>query len=105
SGLASTATAIDPTPAWVSAGLPRSNASSAARAAATAGDHRRTIAGFPLRAASERVAPPGSDSEKSGAGNGSYIQVARGAALGTKTEVVVFAPDLGVDVPSGSVSS
>ena len=50
------AMAIDPTPARVNACAPRPSVSSAARAAATSNDHSRTIAGFPLNAASDRVA-------------------------------------------------
>ena len=47
--------ASSPTPARVNVCAPRSSVSSAARAAATFGDHNRTIAGFPFSAASERV--------------------------------------------------
>src|SRR5215475_6949239 len=72
------AMAIDPTPARWSAGAPRSTVSRAVRAATTSDDQRRTIAGLPLNAASERVTPVASGSEKSGAGNGSYIHVACG---------------------------
>ena len=68
---------------------PRPSVSSAARAAARVDDHRRTTAGFPRNAASERVPPAASGSEKSGAGNGSYIQVARGADAGAGTADVV----------------
>ena len=88
--------AIDPTPARVNASAPRPSVSSAARAATTSNDHSSTIAGFPLNAASERVPPARSWSEKSGAGNGSYIQVARGAEAGAGTEDVVFAADRGL---------
>ena len=90
------AMAIDPTPARVNACAPRSSVSSAVRAAITPNDHRSTIAGFPLNAASDRVPAARSWSEKSGAGNGSYIQVARGAEAGAGTEDVVFAADRGL---------
>ena len=96
-GGASTAIAIDPTPARVNACAPRSSVSSARRAAVTSDDHRSTIAGFPLSAASERVVPARSGSEKSGAGKGSYIQVVRGADAGARTEVVIFAADRGLN--------
>src|SRR5688500_19564519 len=76
---ASTAMAIDPTPARVNACAPRSSVSSAARAAFTVGDHNRTIAGLPRSVASERVSPRRSGPDRSGAGKGSYIQVVRGA--------------------------
>src|SRR5437899_12072182 len=68
--------AMDPTPARSSAPAPRSSAASAVRAATTSDDQRSTIAGFPRNAASERITPAASGSEKSGAGNGSYIQAA-----------------------------
>ena len=88
--------AIDPTPARVNACAPRSSVSSAARAAVTFGDHNRTIAGFPLNAASERVHRGRSGSEKSGAGKGSYIQVVRGADAGAGAEDVVVPVDRGL---------
>src|SRR5262245_34388938 len=74
--------ATEPTPAPFSAGAPRPSRSNAVRAAGTADDHSRTTAGLPFSAASERVAPDASWSEKSGAGNGSYNQVASGADAG-----------------------
>src|SRR5881296_3249216 len=88
--------AIDPTPARVNACAPRPSVSSPSRAAATSNDHRKTTAGLPLNAASDRVPPARSGSEKSGAGNGSYIQVARGADAGAGTEDVVFPADRGL---------
>src|SRR5580765_3091159 len=89
--------AIDPTPARDNASAPRPSVSSAARAAATSNDHNSTMAGFPLNAASERVPPATSFGEKSGAGNGSYIQVARGAEAGAGTGDGVFAADRGLN--------
>ena len=53
------AMAIDPTPARVNA-VRRVPASRALRVPrSTSDDHRRTMAGFPLNAASERVMPAG----------------------------------------------
>src|SRR5262245_9630872 len=92
--------ASEPTPARVNVCMPRSSVSRAARAAATADDHRRTIAGFPRNDAIERV-PPDSAIATSGAGNGSYIHVARGADDGEGTEDVVFPADRGLN---GSLS-
>ncbi len=94
------AIATAPTPACVSALAPRSIASSAARAAATPGDHSSTTAGFPFNAASERVRPLTSCSEKSGAGNGSYIHVALGG-----NAVWVAADEVDADVERGASGS
>src|ERR671925_514427 len=75
----STAMAIDPTPACANVEAPRPSVSSAACAPLLPGDQSNTIAGLPLKATSVRVVPPTSGSEKSGAGNGSYIHVDLGA--------------------------
>src|SRR3954452_18736549 len=87
---------IDPTQAQDNASAARHSVWSAARAPATSNDHSSTIAGLPLNAASERVPPARSGSEKSGAGNGSYIQVARGAAAGAGTGGVGVPADRGL---------
>src|SRR5262249_28261036 len=87
--------AIEPTPAWFSAGVPRVNASNAVRAAGTSVDHSSRAAGLPFSAASDCVPPDASVSEKSGAGNGSYSQVASGADAGGGTAGAVPAPDRG----------
>src|SRR5262245_872567 len=97
--------ATEPMPAAVSVCEPRVSASAAVRDPATPGDHSRTSAGFPFSAASDRVAPPGAGSWKSGAGKDSYIHVVRGAAAGPGIEVavIVFAPELARGF-NGSVS-
>src|SRR5688500_10110216 len=89
--------AIDLTPARVNAGAPRSSVSSAARAAAPLADHRRTIAGLPRSAASEPAAPRRSGSATSGAGNGSYIQVVRGAGAGAEGDDGLVPVDRGLN--------
>src|SRR5687768_12001446 len=88
--------AIDLTPARANAGAPRSSVSRAARAASTVGDHNRTIAGRPLIAATERVSPDGSGTATSGAGNGSYIQVVRGAEAGADADDETVPVDRGL---------
>ena len=63
--------AVDPTPARVNAGAARCSASYDGRDAFTPDDQSSTIAGLPL-------------SDVSGAGNGSYIHVVRGADAGAR---------------------
>src|SRR5580765_7167653 len=88
--------AIDPTPARVKIGAPRSSVSCAARDAVTVGDHSRIIAGLPLSAASERVPLPGAGVETSGTGKGSYIQVVRGTEPGGGAADTTVPVDRGV---------
>src|SRR5262245_12389551 len=83
----STAMAVDPTPARVNSSPPRWSVSSAVRDAATVDDQKSTTAGFPFSAATET----------SGAGNGSYIQVARGVPAGAATVDDVRPVDRGLN--------
>src|SRR3954471_23971968 len=90
---ASTSIAVHPTPAWLNPAAPRSRVSNAVRAVSTLEDHRSTRPGLPFSGATECVPAAGSPTEKSGAGNGSYNQVAAGTDGAGGTEVVVFPAD------------